>query len=696
MTPHAQALDLVERGRLRAAAHVLADADDPAARLTAAWIALDRGDTAAFARHLATTTFTGADRHRADCLRGLAQCRRGTPVPAIATLTRAIRGLRATGDDRWLANALVGRGIARTQALHLGRADADLTAAHAALTALGEPERAATCLHNRGFTALVAGDPAAALRHFEEATRAGLRTTRRPEALVDRAHALLRLDLVREARDVLHRAADLLDRGDRGAHLPDALLLAARCALRDRDRRTARALAERAESLFRDQHRSGHVPAARAVAIRAGRPGSRTATAAACARRGHHDDAAELRLPVAPRDVPRDTGTPRARAIGWLARARTAPTRRAAVAACRAGLRLHQPTTWPGTELAATALAHALTGGDARAAVRWAERRSHCPAPADTAAALAGLRRTTDHHRTTALEREVRRLSLAAGTTTPPPLDLADLTDALGDKAMLVFLRHRGRLLGVAVTAGRCALHDLGPAADAARHAKTLELKETRPALSYLDALLASAGDRPLVIVPGPELDQVPWAALPSLHGRPVTTAPSAGTWLAATRRRPSYREKLWIRGPGLRHADREINALHRVHGGQIAHTADAALAGMESADVVHIAAHGVRRTDVPLLSHLRLADGPLYGYDFDRLAKAPSLVVLSACDSGLANALVRRGARTVIASVRAVPDDRVVDLAIALHARPGPPARALAEAQARHGDLGFVCVGAG
>jgi hypothetical protein len=37
-----------------------------------------------------------------------------------------------------------------------------------------------------------------------------------------------------------------------------------------------------------------------------------------------------------------------------------------------------------------------------------------------------------------------------------------------------------------------------------------------------------------------------------------------------------------------------------------------------------------------------------------------------------------------------------VVDLMIDLHANLSRPAQALAEAQARHGDLGFVCVGAG
>ncbi|WP_433266187.1 CHAT domain-containing protein [Actinosynnema sp. CS-041913] len=703
--PHERSLALVELGRLTEArdlAHqALAGTNNPQLHLTLAWIALDRGDAETCARHLDATTFTGLDRTRAQCLRGLLLCQQADPRLAITGLSRTIHALRRHGDHRWLANALTGRGIARAYTLRLPEADADFTAAHAILTSLGEPERAAMCLHNKGFVAMLAGDLPTALRHYEHAARQGLRTTRRPEALIDRAEALLSAGLIREARTVLHPAVQLLDQCDRGSRLPEALLLAARCALRDNDPGTARTLAERAEALFRRQHRLRWIPAAQALALRAGAPGSPTAIAAACARQGHHDDAAELRLTASPRTIPRHHGTTRSRAIGWLARARLATTRRDAVAACRAGLRLHDPSTWPGAELADIALGHALAGGDARAALLWTERRrADPPAPSrETADALTELRLARardDHRRIVSLEREIRRLALAAGTVRRTALTLKDLTDSLADKAMLSFAGHNGRLAAVSVTAGRTRLHDLGDARTIARQAKRLELADCPDVLTELDRLTGPAGDRALVIVPSGELDRVPWASLPSCRGREVSVVPSAQCWLDATRKPLAVDRRTWVAGPSLRHAEREVESLQRSHGGTRASTVGETLNEMDRSDVVHIAAHGVRRTDLPLFSHLELDDGPMHGYDFDRLENAPSVVVLSACDSGLAPVLLRRGVRAVIASVRAVPDDRVVGLMVDLHAGLHTPAQSLAQAQQTHGDLGFVCVGAG
>ncbi len=136
-----------------------------------------------------------------------------------------------------------------------------------------------------------------------------------------------------------------------------------------------------------------------------------------------------------------------------------------------------------------------------------------------------------------------------------------------------------------------------------------------------------------------------------------------------------------------------------------------AALAAMDGAGLVHIAAHGRFREDQPLFSCLELARGPLFGYDLQRLVVPPRLVVLSACDAGrsavwpggeaigMATALLRHGTATVIASVQPVPDRQAVGLVTALHAGLAAglgPAEALAGAQAEHGQLGFVCFGAG
>ncbi|MDQ3402480.1 MAG: CHAT domain-containing protein, partial [Actinomycetota bacterium] len=65
----------------------------------------------------------------------------------------------------------------------------------------------------------------------------------------------------------------------------------------------------------------------------------------------------------------------------------------------------------------------------------------------------------------------------------------------------------------------------------------------------------------------------------------------------------------------------------------------------------------------------------------------------------GLATILLNRGTSTVIASTLPVPDAGAGDLMLALHANLSkglPAADALARAQAVHGHLGFINVGAG
>ena len=230
--------------------------------------------------------------------------------------------------------------------------------------------------------------------------------------------------------------------------------------------------------------------------------------------------------------------------------------------------------------------------------------------------------------------------------------------------------------------------------------------------------LPALAQERPLIVVPTGSLHALPWSALPACRGRSVTVAPSIRCWLrgAADLRDGAERDRhVWVAGPGLQHAEREVRVLHDIAGGTLltggSATTERVTSTLDGAAVVHIAAHGRFRGDQPLLSCLDLADGPLYGYDLDRLRHGPTTVVLSACEvgqsaisgcdqlSGLAAALLGRGTATVIASVIPVPDDRTAAVMVSLHAalrRGLPPATALAEAQAEHGESGFVCLGYG
>ena len=267
-----------------------------------------------------------------------------------------------------------------------------------------------------------------------------------------------------------------------------------------------------------------------------------------------------------------------------------------------------------------------------------------------------------------------------------------------------------------------------------------------------LDPVRPVAGDCELVVVPTGELVAVPWAALPGASGRPVTVAPSATTWLAARRRADSEPGPgadphadpgrgpgpgrgagsggragpdtgpgrgpgpVLVAGPGLSRAEAEVGALARLHPGATVlsgpdATPAATAAAWVGARVVHVAAHGRHQQENPLFSSLELAGGPLMGYDLHRLDRPAALVVLAACDLGLADvrpgdetvgmtsALLAAGTSTVVAAVARVADESAAGLMTRFHTayrRGRGPATALAEAAAEDPLSGFVCFGAG
>jgi CHAT domain-containing protein len=93
-------------------------------------------------------------------------------------------------------------------------------------------------------------------------------------------------------------------------------------------------------------------------------------------------------------------------------------------------------------------------------------------------------------------------------------------------------------------------------------------------------------------------------------------------------------------------------------------------LAAMESARLLHVAAHGTHQPENPLFSCLRLADGAVFAHELDQTAAAPEHVILSACEVGiatvrpgdeplgLASVFLQLGTRSVIAGVARVADD--------------------------------------
>ncbi|MGH3864433.1 CHAT domain-containing protein [Actinokineospora sp.] len=675
---HQAALAHQERGEpLRARPHARLAREQAAtptqaaeSALVMAWIAQQVGDhdTAGSLIAEARPALSGELLARADCLHGLALCMTAEHESALTVLTRAAGRLP---DGHWRANALVGLGVSAGYLRRTAVAEDALDRAHAIYLAHGKPERARTCLHNKGFVAAQAGDFSRALRLYDTA---GIDETKRPEVLIDRANALLGVGLVNSAGRALARAAVALGANGRGPAFAEATLAHAHRALLSGDPDTAAEAAVTAAELFEEQRNAGWSAHAQAVRLRAmGR--TSTDIADRCERAGWATEAAELRL-LAGRlhlvEPHRFAAEPGLRALGWLARARGARNPRAAFAACRAG-------GLGDARLAAVGVDAAVSGGRPRTIFTWVERFRGADAPA---------------HR--------------------------EISAALGDRGLLDFFVHNGQVRMVSVFHGRFREHVIGSARTVAEAAESLRVTSTldartgdtaasKRAARLLDATLFAkvVRGRELVVLPSADLSSIPWAALPSLAGRPVSVAPAAAAWLRAKLAPEPTGPTAWIACPGLTHATREVAALHARHGGTLVtgreSTVANVLAAMNGAGLVHIAAHGRHHPAAPRFSAIALADGPLHAHDIERLPEPPRRLVLSSCESGKAElpgliaVLLGLGVGTVIASTLPVPDDLAVPLMTALHehlAAGTGPAKALADAQAAHGHLGFTCYG--
>jgi hypothetical protein len=321
------------------------------------------------------------------------------------------------------------------------------------------------------------------------------------------------------------------------------------------------------------------------------------------------------------------------------------------------------------------------------------------------------------------------------------------LAERLGERSLVELAEVDGQLVALTLVRGRLRMHDLGAAASVTAEAAAARTAVRRVASSpdgaaerardtmlragrlLQDAVLAAVvrriGDRPVVLVPTPALQSVPWCVLPAFRDRPVDTAPSAATWLAATDvPSSSSGHVLAVAGPRLATAPAEVSAVAALRAAEVLTGRDATvqrvMQAMGAASTVHIAAHGRLRSDNPLLSALDLADGPLTVYDLERLPAVPSLVVLPACQSGatairagdevmgLAHAMLALGSRAVVAALVPVPDAETGAVMAGLHrelAAGSSPAAALATVQAASWAAAprttgaahaFACFGAG
>jgi tetratricopeptide (TPR) repeat protein len=501
---------------------------------------------------------------------------------------------------------------------------------------------------------------------------------------------------------------------------------------------------------------------------------ARVAAAELLLRRGQPALAATLLEAAA---ATRRSGTAARRAVGWYAAARLRQLggdRRGAAAGVRAGLRvldehvmvlqasdLRSHSAVHRTALAELALRDAVRAGTARQLFTWAERSRATrsfdrPVRPPDDPALAGLleelrvaaRSSWQDPAASGTQSEVERRirdycrmrPAAVSDSGPVDVSLARLRDRLGNRVLVelvgcdgelhavtlsqrIFRRHLvGSVAEVAdlVARVRFGLRRLSDPSTAARSAALRQL--LTGAAARLDRLLlpvtATLDERPVVVVPTGPLHNLPWSLLPSLAGRPVTVAPSAGRWAGASH--AAGESAVAVAGPGLPGARSEALAVARIHAGTSlagdAATVDAVLTALGTARVVHLAAHGRLALPNALFSSILLADGPLVVYDLEGRQSTAHTVVLASCNAGevdvrpgdemlgLSAAFMARGTAQLVAPVVRVPDAATKPLMTAFHRRLAAGATAAEslaaaqEQQSQGGDeelaaaAGFVC----
>jgi CHAT domain-containing protein/tetratricopeptide (TPR) repeat protein len=224
-------------------------------------------------------------------------------------------------------------------------------------------------------------------------------------------------------------------------------------------------------------------------------------------------------------------------------------------------------------------------------------------------------------------------------------------------------------------------------AASVARHMATLtERAQMRMrrlhTLVWAPLAAALAQSRRVLIIPHAQLGSLPFAALDDgkccLGQRyELALAPSARVALRGFLRQPASALRALVLGESTRlpHAAVEARLVAglfpqaAVYVGDEA-TLDALRAHAGDADVIHLACHAQFRSDNPMFSALYLHDGALTAEEVEALSLGPCTVVLSACETGLAEhgsgdesiGLVRAflvaGAARVLASLWPVDDE--------------------------------------
>ena len=200
-------------------------------------------------------------------------------------------------------------------------------------------------------------------------------------------------------------------------------------------------------------------------------------------------------------------------------------------------------------------------------------------------------------------------------------------------------------------------------------------------------SLLPVPDRKRVVIVPGRSLASVPWHLLEAVSGRAIVVAQSVTRWARMSTLDSYARPRVAVAvGPGLAEAEREADEVlaawaglaHDVSRSRLA-TSREVVDALDSATVVHLAAHGTHEDENPMFSTLRMADGPVFLHEMPRPCRAEH-VVLSSCDVGqskvgagdealgLTAGLLALGARSVVSSVAPVDDEATHEAMVQYH----------------------------
>jgi CHAT domain-containing protein len=213
-----------------------------------------------------------------------------------------------------------------------------------------------------------------------------------------------------------------------------------------------------------------------------------------------------------------------------------------------------------------------------------------------------------------------------------------------------------------------------------------------------------------LAIVPTGTLHQIPFHALfdgTKTLGAQVTisVAPSASFARSTSPQRPSNAPVtalvLGVSDLSIPNASNEARRVAAVFpSARLFLDEDATITKLQvfgpTVDLVHLACHGLHRSEHPLFSALRLADGWLTAREIMDMSFEGAVVVLSACETGrhaidygeplgLSWAFLAAGAASVVVSLWTVQDDVTAEMMTAFYDELNAgldPARALRKAQ--------------